>query len=139
VACLRPHQPKASFPVVNVRPCRDDADNSDRDSQKLPEARNRLMRHVGKGHADNCQREHGDVRQFPPQKARFAGMDRGFGCILRQFGFAHRQSNPGQPAINVPEFPACRPLMGPPMSFAHCSVDAAVSWDHNPNLFLRVV
>jgi hypothetical protein len=26
---------------------------------------------------------------------------RGIGCILRQFGFAHRQSNPGQPAIHI--------------------------------------
>jgi hypothetical protein len=24
------------------------------------------------------------------------------------------------------------------MSFAHCSVDAAVSWNHNPNLFLAL-
>jgi hypothetical protein len=29
----------------------------------------------------------------------------------------------------MPESPAYLALMGPPMSFAHCSVDAAVSWN----------
>ena len=116
---LRPNQPKASFPVINVRPLRDNTDNSDRNSQKLPEARNGLVRNVGVGHADNCQQEYGDIRQFPPQNARFAGTVQGISSILRQLRFAPQQSNPEQSVSTAPESPGHLARARTPMSFAY--------------------
>jgi len=115
---LRPNQPKASFPVINVRPLRDNTDNSDRNSQKLPEARNGLVRNVGVGHADNCQQEYGDIRQFPPQKARRRTVQ-GISSILRQLRFAPQQIDPEQSVSTAPESPGHLALARTPMSFAY--------------------
>src|SRR6476659_2396292 len=58
--------------------------NSRRQSQELPIADERLVRNVCVGYARDCQREHGDVRQLPLQKARVAGTKLHLVCIFRQ-------------------------------------------------------
>src|ERR1700736_2269087 len=90
---LRPHQPKASLPIVNPSPFRDDAYNAHRKRQKLPIANERVMRNIRVGHARNCQREYGKEGQLSTKEASLAEVMIISTLTWRQIKFNHGQSN----------------------------------------------